>query len=328
MNLNVWLLRVTFGVMLLFGNEILLWQDPPLRSLPDWGLLLLGYIAISAILLDLAVRYRVNDVYLVMLMTCIGALLIGLLINPRLFLADFPRHLLTRVIGASAFITIEMWGLLIALIGGHIRRYRRNFIGFGLIVGFNWGVWAHYAYTLKGWSSAPAQPMQLVIYAGICLGIISIGVLIWRTRYQPSDNPLMLRMNIIEWCSIGIILTVLFIIQGLGNIYTGAEIIVSLILIVICWLGLWANRPEKGKMLLDAHFPPQTSFLWVFGAFFTFIIGGILGYGLPLLNINGFSQLYLLELAFAGIGFIWLPLVAAVLAVRGIEKQTRKLDIL
>ncbi|MCU0481031.1 MAG: hypothetical protein MUE54_07445 [Anaerolineae bacterium] len=328
MNLNAWLLRVTFGVALLFGNEILLWQDPPLRSLPDWGLLLLGYIAISAILLDLTVRYRVNDVYLVMLVMCIGALLMGLLMNPRLFFADFPRHLITRVIGASAFITTEMWGLLIALLGGHIGRYRRNFIGFGFIVGFNWGVWAHYAYVLNGWSSTPAQPMDLVMYAGICLGAIITGVWIWHRRYQPTATPLMLRMNIIEWCSIGIILTVLFIIQGLGNIYIGAEIIVSLILIVVCWLGLWANRPDKGKMLMDAHFPPKIAFSWAFFALIAFILGAILGYGLPLLNINGFSQLYLLELAFAGIGFIWLPLVAAVLAVRGVERQSRKLDIL
>jgi hypothetical protein len=38
--------------------------------------------------------------------------------------------------------------------------------------------------------------------------------------------------------------------------------------------------------------------------------------------------LYLLELAFAGIGFVWLPLVASVLAVRAFERQARKLDVL
>lgn len=328
MNTHAWTLRVIFGVALLFGNEILLWQDPPLRSLPDWGLLLLGYIAISAILLDLAVRYRVNDVYLAMLMVCIGALLIGLLINPRLFLADFPRHLLTRVIGASAFISLEMWGLLIALLGGHIKRYRRNFIGFGLVVGFNWGVWSHYAYLLNGWSTAPAQISQMILFAGICLGMIGMGIFIWKKNAQSSYTPLILRMNIIEWCLVGIILTCLFLVQGIGNVYLGIEIIASLILIFVCWLGLWSSRPEKGKMLMDAHFPPTTSWIWSLFALIAFGIGGALGYGLPLLNLSGFSQLYLLELAFAGIGFIWLPLVAAVLAVRGIERQSRKLDIL
>ena len=169
MTLNAWLLRVLFGVMLLFGNEILLWQDPHRHTLPEWGLLVMGYIAIGAITLDLAVRYRVNDVYLAMLMVCIGALFIGLLLNPTLMLADFPRHLLTRVIGASAFVSLEMWGLLLALTGGYIRRYRRLLIGFALAVGFNGGVWARYAWQLSTWSSAPADIGVMVLLGGGCL---------------------------------------------------------------------------------------------------------------------------------------------------------------
>jgi ABC-type antimicrobial peptide transport system permease subunit len=121
---------------------------------------------------------------------------------------------------------------------------------------------------------------------------------------------------------------VLFLLQGLGNSYDGEEIIVTGILIVICWLGLWSQRPEKGKMLLDAHFPPIIPpMIWLIGALGMFAVGVILGYGLPLVTFNGISQLYLLELAFAGVGFLWLPLVAGVLAVRAIEQQSRKLDI-
>lgn len=329
MNPHAWLLRLIFGVALLFGNEILLWQDPNLHTIPEWGLLLVGYIAISAIMLDLAVRYRINDSYMAMLMMCIGALLIGLLLNPQVMLADFPRHLLTRVVGASAFITLEMWGLFLALMGGHLIRYRRNFIGFALAIGFNWGVWARYAYNLNGWSSAPASVSDMAFLAGICLVVIVFGILFWRTRYQTVHTPLMLRMGLVEWSLMGIILTVIFLIQAVGDIYTGSEILVSLILIFLCWLGLWSQRPEKGKMLMDAHFPPMIPPLaWLIGALGVFITGTTLGYGLPLITTGGFSQLYLLELAFAGIGFIWLPLVASVLAVRAFERQTRKLDIL
>ncbi|PJF30322.1 MAG: hypothetical protein CUN52_04270 [Phototrophicales bacterium] len=329
MNPHAWLLRVIFGVALLFGNEILLWQDPNFHSIPEWGLLLAGYIAISAILLDLAVRYRVNDSYMAMLMTCIGALLIGLLLNPQVMLADFPRHLLTRVIGASAFITLEMWGLFLALMGGHIARYRRNFIGFALAIGFNWGVWARYAYNLNGWSSASASVGDMTRLAGICLMVIVLGMVVWRGRYQTSDTPLMLRMGVIEWSLMGVILTGIFLIQAVGDIYAGSEIGVSLILIFLCWLGLWSQRPDKGKMLMDAHFPPIIPpIAWLIGALGVFISGTILGYGLPLITPSGFSQLYLLELAFAGIGFVWLPLVASVLAVRAFERQARKLDVL
>ncbi|MDX2074931.1 MAG: hypothetical protein SFZ02_00750 [bacterium] len=329
MSLNAWLLRVILGVALFFGNDILLWQNPTSRAIPESGLLLIGYIAISAIMLDLAVRYRVNDVYLTMLMVCIGALLIGLLLNPTFMLVDFPRHLLTRVIGASAFVSMEMWGLFLALMGGHIKRYRRLLVGFSLAVGFNWGVWARYAYQLKDWSNAPAEFGAMVLFGVIFLGFIGGGILLWKYRYQPSDTPLMLRMNIIEWCVMGIILTVLFMLQGFANIYDGAEIIVTGILIGVCWLGLWAGRPAKGKMLLDAHFPPVIPKIsWLIASLGVFTIGTLLGFGLPLVVIGGFTQLYLLELAFAGVGFLWLPIVAGVLAVRGIEQQSRKLDIM
>ncbi|MDZ4669736.1 MAG: hypothetical protein SH821_02600 [Phototrophicales bacterium] len=329
MTLNAWLLRVLFGVMLLFGNEILLWQDPHRHTLPEWGLLVMGYIAIGAITLDLAVRYRVNDVYLAMLMVCIGALFIGLLLNPTLMLADFPRHLLTRVIGASAFVSLEMWGLLLALTGGYIRRYRRLLIGFALAVGFNGGVWARYAWQLSTWSSAPADIGVMVLLGGGCLAMIGVGIVLWRWRYQPTYTPRMMRLSLIEWCVIGMILTVIFMIRGLEGVYMGTEILIISLLIGVCWLGLWSQRPEKGKMLLDAHFPPIIPpILWLLGALGMFAVGLILGYGLPLVTFNGISQLYLLELAFAGVGFLWLPLVAGVLAVRAIERQSRKMDIL
>jgi hypothetical protein len=130
------MLRLLMAALLLFGSEILLWIDPPARAFTDWLLLVVGYVALGALVLDLAARYRIRSVYDAMLVIAIYALCAGLLLNPQTALADFPRTFMTRVLGAHGLLGLEMFGLFLALTNGTGRRTRRLLPGSSLWVGF------------------------------------------------------------------------------------------------------------------------------------------------------------------------------------------------
>ncbi len=65
---------ILLALLLMFGSEILVWTNPPGRPLLQWLLLIPGYLALSAVLLDFTVRYRVRDVFGALLLTGVYSL--------------------------------------------------------------------------------------------------------------------------------------------------------------------------------------------------------------------------------------------------------------
>ncbi|MBC8171837.1 MAG: hypothetical protein H7X77_09190, partial [Anaerolineae bacterium] len=116
-----WLIRLLLAVTLFFGSEILLWTNLSGRSASDWLLLSPGYLALSTLLLDFIVRYRVRDLPGLMTIAGLYGLLNALLLNPDTTLFDIPRTLVTRVTGAHTLLGLEMLILFLALTGGHLR---------------------------------------------------------------------------------------------------------------------------------------------------------------------------------------------------------------
>ncbi|MBZ0287452.1 MAG: hypothetical protein K8I30_07545, partial [Anaerolineae bacterium] len=137
MSLSDWRIRLALAAALLFGSEILLWNDPPLRSALDWLVLAVGYLAISAALLDLGVRCRVRELFGLIVLAGIYALLNGLLLNPQTALFDVPRTLITRVLGAHTLV-----GLLMLLLS--LSRFTRRYALAAAVVGLAWGVWVRW----------------------------------------------------------------------------------------------------------------------------------------------------------------------------------------
>src|SRR5262245_44167139 len=141
---SVWLVRLMLVALLMFGSEILVWVNPPGRTLVDWLLLIPGYVALAAILLDFTVRYRVRDLFGALVLTGIYSLLAALVLNPQYAFLDLPRTFITRVMGAHALLGAEMFGLFLALTGGNSRRVRRLLLAGCLIVGLAWGFWVRW----------------------------------------------------------------------------------------------------------------------------------------------------------------------------------------
>ena len=120
-----WLLRGLLALLLMLAVEVLFWNDPGGRALVEWPIWLGGYLILATIALDLLVRYRVRDVWGVMVVVGIVCVLNGLFLNPQSALAEGAQSLLSRSLGAYWFISLEMMGLFLALIGGHSWNNRR-----------------------------------------------------------------------------------------------------------------------------------------------------------------------------------------------------------
>ncbi|MBC7814832.1 MAG: hypothetical protein H7175_26985, partial [Burkholderiales bacterium] len=67
-SINSWLTRLSLAVLLAFGSDVLVWTNPTGRPILEWALLLVGYLGLSAVLLDVLVRYSVRDIFGVMLL--------------------------------------------------------------------------------------------------------------------------------------------------------------------------------------------------------------------------------------------------------------------
>jgi hypothetical protein len=318
-----WYLRLLLAALLMFGSEILLWIDPLGRDVGEWLLLIPGYIALAALLLDLATRYRIRDVYDAMALLAINGLLVGLLLNPQLALEEIPDTLVNRALGGYALLGLEMFGLFLALTGGHIRRYRRNLHLSSLWIGFYWGVWARWMPEYAGLTTRQIPLGTLLAVGGI--GLIPILILfILSVKRSANLTPPDLRLSVIEWGGVLVVLVLLFMIRAAQNANIGNSFAWIAILIVLSYGVLWFRRRDKGKTLLDEHIPP-TPLSWPSIGLTLVIFAGstIVAYRLPLVELFGLNQFSLMTLGFAGVGLGWLPLIAMVLGVQALDRQAR-----
>ncbi|NWF69394.1 MAG: hypothetical protein HXY40_09935 [Chloroflexi bacterium] len=324
--LALWLLRLLLAALLIFASEVLLWTNILSRPPEEWLLRLIGYIALAALLLDLAERYRIREIYDVLPLTGIYGLCAGLLLHPQMALADFPRTLMTRVMGGHTLLAAEMFGLFLVLTGANNLRYRRLLLGFSLWLGFYWGIWMRWSPLLTDLSETPIDLLSSFLYAGVVLGAALI-LYIALLRRSAGLAPPQLRLSPAGLGITLILLLGLFIVRLWQNVLPLYVLPAFGILIVLCYAILWFRRPDRGRTLLDEHLPPRTpGWRWLVGASICFSGASIFSYNLPLVELFGFNQLSVMEWAFAAGGLLWLPAVAAVLSVRAIDRQGQRLD--
>ncbi len=326
--LPVWMMRLLLGALFFWGSDVLLWLDAPSRPLHEWVLRLVGYGVLACLILDLASRYRIRDVYDSMALIAIYALLVGALLAPQSTLNDLPRTLLTRVLGGHGLVGIEMFGVFLVLIGGNNRRALLILVGASVWNGFYWGVWMRWMPELGG-LFAPVSPTEMFFLA---LGGLLPALLLWgAVRVVPSRlatlEPSSLMMGRVGWLIVIAIGFAYLLLRGLdGTLNTGALVPIVL-LIIVSWAVLWFRRSDKGRTLLDDYLPPHPiSPLWVVLAMACFGLAVGVAYVLPLVQLAffpQFSQLWLMEIGFGAVGALWYPTVAAVVAFRGVDAQLR-----
>lgn len=313
-------IRVLLAVLLMFGSEVLAWNNPTGHSALEWPLNIAAYFALSTILLDFIIRYRVRDLFGLLVLAGIYSLSAALLIFPQSAFVDMPRTLVTRVMGAHALIAAEMMGVFLAITGGLQGKAWRNVLIGCVIVGLAWGFW------VKDWPvEAGYQAVSLAIMLAFGIGgIVLIGA---TDRYansmsSPEISPDSLRLSIQGWGGTVILAGALLIIRLVqGQIELGALVLTTL-LIVLSWGIIWFRGRTKGETLLDGRIPVRNLSLSGFlMAVVIFLAIGIFAYNLPPINVAGITPIALIGLGFTAYGLAWLPTVSLVLGARAYLRQ-------
>lgn len=321
--LSVWMVRGLLALLLLLAVEILFWNKPGSRSLYEWPLLIVGYMLLATVALDLLVRYRIRDIWGVMIVVGVLSALNGLFLNPQSALEDVPNTLLSRTLGGYWLISLEMVGLFLALLGGKSTLHKVLMLIGSVVIGFFWAVWVKWypAFFLGAYRAATIQEMFQTL-AWVVLPIIILWVLV-RGRAQTS-TPEHFQVPWLGYAVIGLLAMLLFIYHALQNHYDGLGIALSLIIVGVLWAMLWFRADTQKTSLLATYLAEKSpSPLWLIASLALFVAVTIGGYVLALIEVLGFNQFTLLNLAFPLFGAGWIPLVAAVIGIHAMTRQMR-----
>lgn len=334
--LPAWLVRSLLAASLLFATEILLWADPSGRAVADWPRLIVGYLALAALLLDLMARYRVRDVFGLLVLTGFYGLLTSLLLNPQIALVDVPRTWATRVLGAQTLLGLAGLVLFLKLTAGATGQslrlsptknlfhflvvYSQHLLIASGITGLLWGLWVRWLATFTELTPATPPLTTVLLVAGVALLLILI--LWWLAAQRATTlSPDSLRLNLIEWLALLVVLIGLLL-TNLAHI-DSVSLVVLLAMAVYCALVLWFQAREGSPALLDASLPVKlTSPLLPVSSALVFLVAGAVGYSLPFDEAT--APFGLMIALFAAFGLVWLPTVSLVLGVRSYRRLGRQ----
>jgi hypothetical protein len=311
-----WSVRALLAACLLLTAEILLWTAPT-RALADWPPLVAGYLALAALTLDLAQRWRARDLFGLLLLAGLLATVGSAALFPQRALADLPLTLVTRAMGAYALGFALALALGLKLLGGPHRRLLAAI----LIGGLAWGAWARGLPSLT--DAVETAPVSLLLAGTVALALIGVARwLVGRAGAQLSAADL--RLDRIS----GALILAALVWNLLRAHDSGAlgslALTACAALAVYCLLLLWFQQRGRTLTPLEAALPAgPAAWSWLAGGAALFLLGGLVGYSLPA-GGSGLDAAGLLALAFTAYGLVWLPTVSLVLGVKGWRRLTRQ----
>ncbi len=315
-------LRLVYGALLFLGLELIPWAMPAARPVWAWPLLLIGYAALAAILLDLAARFRLREGYGVLALAGLAALAAALLFNPGYALANPPLTWFSRALGALGL------GGLLALLA--LLRLARPVGGRGALLamllaaplGVLWGFWARWSPLALDAGALPTgrEPLTLALAAHAAL----IGLALALAARTRSGDAVDLHLPTPA--------RALLLLAGLGllvaRVLTESVDPVSALALpvlgLVCLGVLYYQRREKGPTLLDGlpGLPPKRWFVVVVPVVGVATAAAIYGSHLPR-GTGDSDALLILSTALTAFGFIWLPGVALAIAARAFVRLAR-----
>jgi len=319
-----------------------------MRGAGDWLIRLIAYPALAALLLEIAARFRMRDLFGLMALAGIYGLLNGLLINPDTTLVDIPRTWFTRVMGAQSLMGLLMLSLFFAF----SRRFTRTklislFTSAG-IVGTFYGVWGRWAVELQmgvtefiqarfgipdgvayGVTGVEADIRQtalitLLLYA-VALILIITALCFLLSRRADDGQPLNLRLSRRALALVLLILVGLFALRLLTFVTDTLSLMVLGTFILISLGVLYYQQRKTGGTLLDSlgSLPVRGWLIVVIVMSVVFIIAAIIGYGLER-GTGADDPIFVITNIFTSYGLFWLPAVCLVLAARAFIRLSRQ----
>jgi hypothetical protein len=321
--LSLWGIRLLLASLLLLGGEILLWNNPQIHDPLEWLLRIAGYIASSTLLLDLAVRYRIRNVYDVMTLVVVHVLLVALFIQPDVAFDTFPSKFIQRMMGGVGFVSIEMIGVFLLMTRASITRGRFLLIFYAIAVGFYWGVWSRWS-PLREISGIQPTTFNIMLAYFCIVGLIAFLLFLRMSRQHSVWQASHFQLNQQELGAVLIICVLLFFARLVQGIVSFGGLAFFIVLMALAIGVLYYRKPEKAQMLMDKHFPPQPiKWTWLILASIIVVGSAFISYHLPFIELDFFNQLWILELAFLSIGGLWLPMIAAVFSTEAMDRQSR-----
>jgi hypothetical protein len=305
------------AALLLFGGEVLLWPNPVGRPLLEWLLVLVGYVAMAASLLDFASRYRVRTLFGLLALAGLFGLCASLLINPSVALQDVPRTLVTRVLGAQVLAGLLMLALFFTLLRGRITAVA---LVVSALAGLAWGIWGRWfpAAVSAGMGETPL--LTMLVYALVVIGVIVL--MCWAVSHGRALSSDVFQLSLRGWTVVGAALAGLLIWRVAQGVIDSLSLTVIATLMVFTWAILWFQRSKRGVSLLEGALPPAPLKPGMLITVVMFLAAGVIGYGLPR-GIGENDPLALLGALYTAFGVVWLPTVSLVIGGRAFIRQVR-----
>lgn len=258
-----------------------------------------------------------------MTLIVVHVLLVALLIQPDVAFDAFPSKLIQRMMGALGFVSIEMFGVFLLMTRASLKRGKPLLLAYAVAVGFYWGVWVRWAPLRDSSGIQPTTFNIMLAYWGM-VGLMAFLFFLQMSRRHSVWEASHLQL---ERRALGLVLIVsvlLFLIRLVQGIVSFGGLAVFSVLMALAIGVLYYRKPQKARILMDNHFPPQPiPWLWLVMASAVVVGSAFFGYRLPLIELDFVNQLWILELAFLGIGGLWLPLIAVVFSTEAIDRQSR-----
>jgi hypothetical protein len=299
--LPIWGLRLILGTMLLTLSELVMWQNPPARSLLDWPILLVLYVALAAVLMDLTVRFQANGIASLLMVSGLYALVSSSIINHSAFSA-LPHSLVVQGMGLQT--GAGLYGLLLYVTVMRGRQVEPIRIAAAAALGALWGIWVHW-YPLRtsgNWGLVTIETATLyIVPAMVLLGILLL-VFAPRFRFFREDQMLL------QWweaIAVGIPLFAALMIGMLLNLIPFEWLLVMVgIGAFIVW-ALSHRQPDyEPSILAEATFAAPNIITYIVLAI-AFLVAGTLSYSAVTDADSPVGiAVYLIILA---CGFAWLP---------------------
>ncbi len=303
--LERWRSRLLFGVLLLTYGEFVGWQTLPQNSLQDWGAILVIYIAIMGVVLDVYVRWYVDDTINTLLAAGIFGILHGTIISTNL-----ARNLPLSIIifgTATPALMFLLAHYSFRLLYSADNRFRWLYFVLPFI-GLVQGIWTRWLPQTNTVNIDIPSLFQILLPT-LCL-FMFCGIL---PLLQPT-----LRITQLDWMltpyeaalCFGILGVAIFSRINEATLNTFALLVGAILLLTFAGLARLYQTTLTTSLKWEILIKPQKIYIvywWV--AFLLFGIGAVIGYNLPQHGTDSF-QATLMVGGLIIFGMLWPPFVS------------------